>query len=85
MKKLLAFLLFLPALAFAQHAGVQLERAPIDLNNKTSLQHGAAIDRGAMTPFGYIVPGSGTGDLKGIRGEVRIGTDTLTLTYEFES
>src|SRR4029079_8494118 len=43
MKKLLAiFLLAIPALAFAQH-GAQLERAPIDLHDKASLQRGAAI------------------------------------------
>jgi ubiquinol-cytochrome c reductase cytochrome c1 subunit len=43
MKKLLAFLLLLPALAFAQHGGVPLEHAPIDLHDKFSLQRGAAI------------------------------------------
>ena len=43
MKKLLAFLLLLPALAFAQHGGAQLERAPIDAHDKFSLQRGAAI------------------------------------------
>lgn len=48
------------------------------------LQHGAAIDRGAMTPFGYIVPGSGRGELAGIRGEVTVTMETLTLTYDFE-
>jgi len=43
MKKLLAiFLLAIPAVAFAQH-GLQLERAPIDLHDKASLQRGAAI------------------------------------------
>jgi ubiquinol-cytochrome c reductase cytochrome c1 subunit len=43
MKKLLAiFLLAIPAIAFAQH-GAQLERAPIDLHDKASLQRGAAI------------------------------------------
>jgi uncharacterized protein DUF3224 len=47
-------------------------------------QHGAMIDRGVLTPFGYIVPGTGTGELMGIRGEVRVATDTLTLTYDFE-
>lgn len=47
-------------------------------------QHGAMIDRGVLTPFGYIVPGTGTGELTGIRGEVRVGPDTLTLTYDFE-
>lgn len=48
------------------------------------LQHGAAMDRGVVTPFGYIVPGTGTGELMGIRGEVQIAADTLTLTYDFE-
>lgn len=48
------------------------------------LQHGAAIDRGVMTPFGYIVPGTGTGELAGIRGEVKVAPDTLTLTYDFQ-
>jgi len=67
---------------------VATERIVGSVHGKTGtllLQHGAAIDRGAMTPFGYIVPGSGTGELMGIRGEVRIATDTLTLTYDFES
>jgi ubiquinol-cytochrome c reductase cytochrome c1 subunit len=43
MKKLLAFLLLLPAMALAQHAGVALEHAPIDPHDKSSLQRGAAI------------------------------------------
>ena len=52
-------------------------------------QHGGPIDRGALTPFGYVVPGSGTGELSGLRGEVRIeftppATHTLTLRYDFE-
>jgi ubiquinol-cytochrome c reductase cytochrome c1 subunit len=43
MKTLLAFLLFLPAIAFAQHGGTPLEQAPIDPHDKLSLQRGAAI------------------------------------------
>jgi len=43
MKKLLLILLALPAIAFAQHGGVRLEQAPIDPNDKLSLQRGAAI------------------------------------------
>lgn len=43
MKKLLLILLALPAIAFAQHAGVRLEQAPIDAHDKVSLQRGAAI------------------------------------------
>ncbi|MGH7646503.1 MAG: SDR family oxidoreductase, partial [Gemmatimonadaceae bacterium] len=29
-------------------------------------QHGGTIDRGKLTPFGYLVPGSGTGELEGL-------------------
>lgn len=44
MKRFLAVLvLSLPALALAQHAAVQLERAPIDIHDRLSLQRGAAI------------------------------------------
>jgi hypothetical protein len=35
-------------------------------------QHGGAIEHGVLRPFGYIVPGSGTGDLRGLRGEASI-------------
>jgi hypothetical protein len=52
-------------------------------------QHGGPIDRGALRSFGYVVPGSGTGELRGLRGEVTIsvtpaGEHTLTLDYDFE-
>jgi hypothetical protein len=52
-------------------------------------QHGGPIDRGALRSFGYIVPASGTGDLRGLRGEVTVavaptGQHTLTLDYDFE-
>ena len=38
--------------------------------------------------FGHVVPGSGTGDLAGLAGEIEIdqadnGTHTLTLDYHF--
>ena len=52
-------------------------------------QHGGALEHGVPRPFGYIVPGSGTDDVRGLRGEVRIavtaeGEHTLTLDYDFE-
>jgi hypothetical protein len=52
-------------------------------------QHGGTIDRGQLTPFGYVVPGSGTGELAGIRGTVKIefippSTHALTLVYDFD-
>jgi|RhiMetdeSRZDD1v2_1073273.scaffolds.fasta_scaffold778216_2 hypothetical protein len=54
------------------------------------IQHGGPIDRGVLQSFGYIVPGSGIDDLRGLRGQVRItvtpeGQHTLTLDYDFEA
>ena len=43
MKKILALLVCVPALAWASSAPLALERAPINLNDKLSLQRGAAI------------------------------------------
>jgi ubiquinol-cytochrome c reductase cytochrome c1 subunit len=43
MRKLLALLLAIPALALASTGGAQLEHAPVDLHDKQSLQRGAAI------------------------------------------
>lgn len=43
MKKLLAILLVAPALALANTGGFPVERAPIDLHDKVSLQRGAQI------------------------------------------
>jgi ubiquinol-cytochrome c reductase cytochrome c1 subunit len=43
MKKILAFLLLVPALGWASGAAVPLEHAPINLYDKISLQRGAAI------------------------------------------
>jgi len=52
-------------------------------------QHGGPIDRGVLQSFGYVVPGSATGELHGLRGQVTIavtsgGEHTLTLDYDFE-
>ena len=43
MKKILAILAFVPALAFGSAAKVALEKAPINLHDKVSLQRGAQI------------------------------------------
>jgi ubiquinol-cytochrome c reductase cytochrome c1 subunit len=43
MKKILALLLFLPALALAAGGHVKLDRAPIDLHDRLSLQRGAQV------------------------------------------
>ena len=52
-------------------------------------QHGGTIDRGTLTPFGYVVPGSGTDELAGLTGTIQIefippATHALTLHYDFE-
>jgi ubiquinol-cytochrome c reductase cytochrome c1 subunit len=43
MKTILALLLLLPSLAWSAEEGPPLDHAPVDLNNKASLQHGAQI------------------------------------------
>lgn len=50
-------------------------------------QHGGIIDGGGYRPFGYIVPGSGTEELRGIQGDCVIqvtpsGEHSVTFTYE---
>lgn len=50
-------------------------------------QHSGIVDQGAVRSFGSVVPGSGTGALRGLRGEVRMaltpeGGHLITLDYE---
>jgi hypothetical protein len=52
-------------------------------------QHGGIHEKGTLHPFGYVVPGSGTQELKGLVGEIKIavtpaGEHTLELNYDFE-
>ena len=47
------------------------------------LQHGATLDPdGSAFQFGTIVPGSGTGELTGLRGTARMQHERATLEYE---
>ncbi|WP_437925294.1 DUF3224 domain-containing protein [Sorangium sp. So ce291] len=51
-------------------------------------QHGGVRQGGELRSFGFIVPGSGTGDLAGIQGSATIsvdaaGTHALELDYDF--
>lgn len=39
------------------------------------IQHGGVVDGEAIVNFGHIVPGSGTGELAGIRGTARYEHD----------
>jgi hypothetical protein len=51
------------------------------------VQHGGLVDSDAAHSFGSIVPGSGTGELAGVRGEAIYADNeeghTLTLTLRF--
>lgn len=67
------------------------ERVEGRLGDRTGsfvLQHGGVGGGDWQEAFGHVVPGSGTGELKGLRGEARYKHDesgaTLTLDYEFE-
>jgi hypothetical protein len=69
------------------------ERVEGSLNGRVGsfvLQHGGLMRGGSPEKtFGHIVPGSGTGDLKGVIGDVEVAVDsdgrhTMTLTYEIE-
>jgi len=53
------------------------------------LQHGATRDSaGAANTFGTVVPGSGTGELRGLRGNIEFRHDekgaSLTFDYAIE-
>ena len=55
------------------------------------IQHGGLMGP-ALAPrtFGHVVPGSGTGELAGLVGDLEInrrkdGTHTLTLNYDLET
>jgi hypothetical protein len=51
------------------------------------VQHGGIQDGTVATPFGHVVPGSGTGDLTGLRGVAEYQHDEqgaiFRLRYEF--
>lgn len=52
------------------------------------LQHGGLADADDVTAFGDVIPGSGTGELSGLRGHARYqhdgATAVLTLTYRLD-
>lgn len=60
-----------------------------DRSGTFSFQHGGRHEKGALAPFGYIVPGSGTDDFEGIVGEAVIsvsdaGQHTVVFHFDFE-
>jgi hypothetical protein len=46
------------------------------------LQHGAVGGPEGSEQYGFIVPGSATGDLKGLKGTCRVEHGILTLDYD---
>jgi hypothetical protein len=52
------------------------------------IHHGGMRWKGGSRVYGQVAPGSGTGDLSGLRGEVQFRHDEqgaiFTLDYEFE-
>ena len=52
------------------------------------MQQGGIAAAGSQRAFGSIVPGSATGELRGLRGDVQYRHDetgaSVTIDYEFE-
>ncbi len=71
-------------------AYVALDRVTAAIDRKAGafvFQHWGTVSRAGATTAGAVVPGSGTGELEGLRGTGRIvvdsaGTHTLELDYE---
>ena len=60
-----------------------------DRSGSFVFQHGGKHENGSLQPFGYIVPGSATGELQGLFGEVKIsvtatGEHSVELDYDFQ-
>lgn len=73
-------------LTCAQAGYLAMERVSGTLAGRSGsfvLQHGATDDGdGGVRQFGWVVPGSGSGELSGLRGDARISHGLLTLDYE---
>ena len=73
-------------------AYVGLERVTGSVHGRPGsfvLTHSAAMERGEGKSSLDVVPGSGTGELRGLRGEASIsvepgGGHSFTLDYDFE-
>ena len=60
-----------------------------DRSGSFVFQHGGKHENGSLQPFGYIVPGSATGELHGLFGDVKIsvaatGEHSVELDYDFQ-
>ena len=66
---------------------VAIERIEGALHGRTGsfvLQHSGVMDRGEYRLACTVVPGSGTGELAGLRGALAIGFDGPTHHYRFD-
>ena len=68
---------------------VAIDRISGVLHGRTGtfvLQHSGVVDEGAPDPAGVVLPGTGTGELAGLRGAMTIKHDAsgpvLVLDYE---
>jgi hypothetical protein len=86
----LAYLMFYPNDSTATFVGLEHVVGRIgERAGSFALQHGGTFADGAATCRWFVVPGSGTGDLRGLRGEggyvAPHGQPTpFTLDYDFE-
>jgi hypothetical protein len=46
------------------------------------LHHGAVSGPDVSEQYGFIIPGTGTGDLKGLKGTCKVDHGVLTLDYD---
>ncbi|MFT7840747.1 DUF3224 domain-containing protein [Saccharothrix sp. BKS2] len=66
---------------------VGTERFTGTLDGRTGsfvMQHGGVVSAAGARSFGHVVPGSGTGGLAGLGGEVRLAHELITLDVVFE-
>jgi hypothetical protein len=84
--------LLMAATAEDSRAYVGFERIVASIRGRSGsfvLHHSATQSSGAQSASWLVVPDSGTGDLRGLRGEAQIaagpdGAHTFTLDYELE-
>jgi hypothetical protein len=86
----LEYLMFYPAEGAVTFIGLEHITGRLgDRSGSFVLQHSGAFENGAATGRWFVLPGSGTGDLRGLRGEggyvaTHEQPTPFTLDYDFE-